>query len=212
MAGAAPIASPRFAKILAARRGRFNAQFAEARRYRPALEANDFSIHLTQVLAPIVEAVAERRPQQAGAAAEALYDLSLDLVSREFLGPKSRYPAVVAGWRELLAAAAGAGGRRAAARGWRGDERAVSIGRRARCAAGRMDAGGGGPGGAGRRPGEADRRRRRWRPGGRGWPITAKARWSGAGRCRRRWPRRRLGCLPAPHPPPAAWQARSTRC
>jgi hypothetical protein len=99
---AASPASPRFAEILAARRGRFNAQFAEARRYRPSLEAADFSAHLTGVLGPIVEAVAERHSQKVMTVTDALYDLSLDLVSREFLGPRSRYPAVVEGWSELL--------------------------------------------------------------------------------------------------------------
>jgi hypothetical protein len=33
---------------------------------------------------------------------DALYDLSLDLVGREFLGPRSRYPALEAGWRTLF--------------------------------------------------------------------------------------------------------------
>ncbi len=95
-------AAPRFAEVLAARRGRFNALFADAHRFRPALDAADFAAHLTDVLGPIVERVAEREPGQAAAAAEALYELSLDLVSREFLGPKSRYPAVVEGWTRLL--------------------------------------------------------------------------------------------------------------
>src|SRR5205085_7622514 len=95
-------AAPRFAEILAARRGRFNALFADAHRYRPALDGADFAAHLTDVLGPIVERLAEHEPRQASAVAEALYDLSLDLVSREFLGPKSRYPAVVEGWTRLL--------------------------------------------------------------------------------------------------------------
>jgi hypothetical protein len=99
---AAPAAAPRFAELLAARRGRFNALFAEAHRYRPALDAADFSTHLTEVLGPIVERVAEREPGEAAAVAETLYVLSLDLVGREFLGPRSRYPAVVQGWTQLL--------------------------------------------------------------------------------------------------------------
>ena len=33
-----------------------------------------------------------------------LYDLSLDLLAREFIGPRSRYPFINAGWRELLPA------------------------------------------------------------------------------------------------------------
>ena len=91
-----------FAKILADKRSRFNSQFAEAKTYRPSLDGDAFASHLTQVVGPIVERVAAARPEQAGAVAEALYELSLDLVGREFLGPKSRYPALAEGWRAVF--------------------------------------------------------------------------------------------------------------
>jgi hypothetical protein len=91
-----------FAQILAARRGRFNSQFAEAKTYRPTLDGEAFAAHLTQVVGPVVERVAEARPEQAEAVAEALYELSLDLVGREFLGPHSRYPALAEGWITLF--------------------------------------------------------------------------------------------------------------
>jgi hypothetical protein len=87
-----------FAQILAAKRGRFNSQFAEAKTYRPTLEGEAFAGHLTRVVGPVVERVAAARPEQAEAVAEALYELSLDLVGREFLGPHSRYPALAEGW------------------------------------------------------------------------------------------------------------------
>jgi len=95
-----------FATVLAARRSRFNAQFAEARRWRPNLDGDAFRTHLAEVVAPVIEQIAAAAPAQVEAAAEALYDLSLDLVGQEFLGPRSRYPALGAGWRRLLPALA----------------------------------------------------------------------------------------------------------
>lgn len=95
-----------FATVLAHRRSRFNAQFAEARRWRPNLDAEAFTHHLAAVVAPLVEQIAAIAPAQVEPAAEALYDLSLNLVGQEFLGPRSRYPAIVAGWQRLLPALA----------------------------------------------------------------------------------------------------------
>ena len=95
-------ATGKFAQILAAKRGRFNSQFAEAKTYRPALDAEAFGSHLTRIVGPVVERVADVKPQQAESVAEALYDLSLDLVGREFLGPHSRYPALAEGWSVLF--------------------------------------------------------------------------------------------------------------
>jgi hypothetical protein len=92
----------KFAAILSARRSRFNGQFVDAHRYRPALDPQVFAQHLTRVIGPVVESVAEHEPGQAAAVAEALYDLSLDLVGREFLGPNSRYPALAEGWSWLF--------------------------------------------------------------------------------------------------------------
>src|SRR5512143_3313334 len=93
-----PVPSGAFAEILAGKRARFNSQFAEAKAYRPHLDAEGFAGHLTQVVGPIVERVAAVHPGQTGAVADALYALSLDLVGREFLGPRSRYPALAEGW------------------------------------------------------------------------------------------------------------------
>jgi hypothetical protein len=91
-----------FPKILAAKRGRFNSLFAEAKTYRPALDGEAFAAHLTRSVGPVVERVAAVRPDQAEVVAEALYELSLDLVSREFLGPHSRYPPLAEGWATLF--------------------------------------------------------------------------------------------------------------
>src|SRR5690348_10234330 len=92
----------KFAQILAARRGRFNSQFAEAKTYRHTLDEQAFASHLTRVVGPVVERVAEARPEKAEAVTEALYELSLDLVGREFLGPHSRYPALAEGWTTVF--------------------------------------------------------------------------------------------------------------
>ena len=97
-----PTPAGAFAAILADKRARFNSQFAEAKTYRPNLDAQAFAAHLTQIVGPIVERVAAVRPEQAGAAADALYTLSLDLLGREFLGPRSRYPALAEGWRVVF--------------------------------------------------------------------------------------------------------------
>jgi hypothetical protein len=91
-----------FAQVLEANRARFNARFAEARRFSPGLDSEAFIEHLRSTVAPIVEAVARERADKAAEVAEALYDLSLDLFGQEFIGPNSRYPFIVDGWRFLL--------------------------------------------------------------------------------------------------------------
>jgi hypothetical protein len=91
-----------FAKILEDSRSRFNAKFAEARRFRPKLEAHAFLEHLRATVAPIVDAVYGAAPDKAADAADALFDLSLDLLGQELLGPNSRYPAIAEGWAHLL--------------------------------------------------------------------------------------------------------------
>jgi hypothetical protein len=96
-----PLAGP-FAQVLQANRAGFNAKFAEARRFRPRLDPAIFSDLLVWVVAPLVEAVAREHPGKTAEVADALYDLSLDLLGREFLGPNSRYPFIAEGWRYLL--------------------------------------------------------------------------------------------------------------
>lgn len=90
------------ASALAANRARFNAKFAEARHYKPALDGAAFADILRSLVAPIVEAVHAAAPGSTAAAAEALYDIALDLLAGDFLGPQSRYPVIASGWTHLL--------------------------------------------------------------------------------------------------------------
>ncbi len=90
------------AQALASNRSRFNSKFAAARRYYPKLDADNFGEVLTTLVAPLVEAVAQADSSATEAVAEALYDISLNLVAQEFLGPTSRYPYLIEGWRVLL--------------------------------------------------------------------------------------------------------------
>ena len=91
-----------FASALLANRVRFNARFAEARHFKPKLSAEAFAEHLRSVVAPIVEAVAHQNPAATTETVEVLYDLSLDLIAEEFLGPASRYQAINEGWKTVL--------------------------------------------------------------------------------------------------------------
>ena len=91
-----------FGRILRSDRSRFNAKFAEARWRRPRLEPEAWAALLRTTVAPIVEAVNQVQPEQTVEAAEALYDLALELMGQEVLGPRAPYGAVVAGWERLL--------------------------------------------------------------------------------------------------------------
>lgn len=93
-----------FARALEAGRERFNALFAQARRDTPRLDPDAFTEHLRRNVAPIVEAVAGVAPDRLGDVVEVLYELSLELVGKEILGPRTRYPALNDGWGRLLPA------------------------------------------------------------------------------------------------------------
>lgn len=90
-------------------RGResFNARFASAKALYPALDEAYFADHLRQTVAPIIEAVNIVRPERTGAALDALYDVSLDLLARDMLGRATRYPEITEAWRTLLPKMAG---------------------------------------------------------------------------------------------------------
>ncbi len=91
-----------FAKALAARRDVLNEKFALARRFRPKLDAGVFAGHLERSVGPIVAAVGELESDNLFEVVEVLYDISLELVGSELLGPKSRFPVLSEGWERLL--------------------------------------------------------------------------------------------------------------
>lgn len=95
-----------FARALEADRERFNARFTMARRATPRLDPAVFAEHLRVNVAPIVDAVEKIAAEKTNAVVDALYDISLDLVARDFAGPQSRHPAINEGWNSLLPAIA----------------------------------------------------------------------------------------------------------
>ncbi len=90
-----------FAKILEANRHSFNVRFAETRHQHPSVDPAAFRELLCSTIAPIVDAVNSVSPERAEEVAQILYDMSLDLLSRNLLGQKSRQPAIAEGWRKL---------------------------------------------------------------------------------------------------------------
>ncbi|MEO5373449.1 MAG: hypothetical protein H7840_04125 [Alphaproteobacteria bacterium] len=93
---------PAVAALLEERRQSLNARFRAARGLTPRLDGDAVLTHLGTTIAPIVQAVAEARPERAGPVLDRLYDLSLDLLGRSVIGPESRHPAIDEGWRRLL--------------------------------------------------------------------------------------------------------------
>ena len=85
-------------------RGRklYNAKFALARRMNRRLDPDKFSRHMISAVDPIVRSAARVNPGLVDGVVEALFDLSLELVAREYLGPGARYPLMDAAWHDLL--------------------------------------------------------------------------------------------------------------
>lgn len=94
--------SGRLAGILAAERGRFNAAFASARASHPALDQDGFAAHLRGPVALLVGAVDQCAPEQCPAVAAALYNISLELFSRDMLGARARSSLLQRAWVQLL--------------------------------------------------------------------------------------------------------------
>src|SRR5689334_3651967 len=91
------------AAFLAEHREPLNARFKVARHTLPQLDGAVFLEHLRETLAPIADAVASDFIEKVEPVLFALYDLSLDLVGRQLLGPKARQPILNDTWRTLLA-------------------------------------------------------------------------------------------------------------
>ena len=102
--GNLPLITGPYAQALKDGRASFNARFAEARRTQPRLDPHEFADTLRTIVAAILSATERVEPARTAEIVNVLYDLSLDLLAREFIGPRSRYPYINAGWRELLPA------------------------------------------------------------------------------------------------------------
>lgn len=83
-------------------RKRFNARYAYHRALNRRLDPDVFADHLERVVNPIVDAVYNIDAGAVHPVTEALYDLSLELISRDCLGKNSRYPAVNTLWETFL--------------------------------------------------------------------------------------------------------------
>jgi len=81
-----------FARILEDHRERFNALFAAERAMRPDLSGDDFAAALAALAAPVVEAVEREDSGKAAAAGEAMFRLTLELLSKDLIGPRARSP------------------------------------------------------------------------------------------------------------------------
>src|SRR5690349_17717405 len=90
------------AAFLAVHREALNARFAAARHTQPQLNGAALLEHLRQTLAPVAEAVAADFVEKVEPVLFALYDLSLELVGKQLLGPASRQPAINEAWQTLL--------------------------------------------------------------------------------------------------------------
>jgi hypothetical protein len=91
-----------FLESLKRGRERYNTKFALARHVYPALDGEMFSAHLAKVVGPIVEAVAKENRERVDAVTDVLYDLSMELIGKDFFGRQVRYPAMLEGWEFLL--------------------------------------------------------------------------------------------------------------
>ncbi len=91
-----------FARCLEEQREYFNNLYTVARRTRRNLDKEIFGRHLIEVVAPLVDGAAKSRPDCARRLSNDLYELSLELVSRKYLGVANRYPAVDILWRKAL--------------------------------------------------------------------------------------------------------------
>lgn len=94
--------SNRFPESLKRGRERFNTKFALSRHTYPALDGETFTEHLKKTVAPVVESIGENDAEKIDAVTDALYELSLELIGKDFFGRRVRYPAMLNGWETLL--------------------------------------------------------------------------------------------------------------
>lgn len=90
------------AEILRERRSAFNGRFNFFRSQYPLLDPGEVAGFLCHHLDPIIRRVHSISPAAAGPATETLYDLSLQMLGKGFLGGTSRLPALQASWLKVL--------------------------------------------------------------------------------------------------------------
>lgn len=86
---------------LAANREVFNAMFKARKGLNRSLQADDFYEVLSDVVAPVVEAV-DGQNLDVTSTVRALFSVALTLTQRSLLGPKSRHEFVARVWQDLL--------------------------------------------------------------------------------------------------------------
>jgi hypothetical protein len=91
-----------FASVLRAERATLNAQYSEARRLYPNLDAEALAGFLVTTVDPLVSAVARVRPDRAADVALAAYGLALELVGQKLAGAGSSHRLIEEGWQGLL--------------------------------------------------------------------------------------------------------------
>lgn len=92
-----PISAP-LAEGLAARRDAINARVARARLRRPGFDTDRFAAFLREGVDPVVQAVAQVRPERVAEVTEALTGIAIDLIGQE----REQAPHLRVLWRELL--------------------------------------------------------------------------------------------------------------
>ncbi|MGA1825686.1 MAG: hypothetical protein ACMUIP_13605 [bacterium] len=94
--------SPALASEFREKRDEYNDKFATIHTLYPRLNPEIFTDFLTHTLSPIVDAVYKINRDRISDVIEALYDISLVLVAKGFIGPHSNYPSIEYGWRRLF--------------------------------------------------------------------------------------------------------------
>ena len=87
---------------LAKHRAELNARFASKRAMGELVDPAEFSDHLAQYVAPVIEAVDQVDAAAAVELTLALFDLSLELFSIGAAGPNSRHPLIQEAWTTLF--------------------------------------------------------------------------------------------------------------
>jgi hypothetical protein len=91
-----------FAQALKNNREKLNTKFAYARHASPTIEGDAFKEHLRLIVEPVVEAVSRVAPKKVDEVLLAVYDFSLDLMSKGMVGAETRYPALLRGWNQIF--------------------------------------------------------------------------------------------------------------